>query len=72
MLHGWGSYRWSIYLIQNRREVLYASSFNLTCPTDLMSFLYLSVTLAGAVLFILFGFIYIYEFFVDISAVPSP
>jgi len=30
------------------------------------------VTLAGAVLFILFGFIYTYQFFVDISATPSP
>ncbi|KAF9644030.1 UPF0016-domain-containing protein [Thelephora ganbajun] len=30
------------------------------------------VTLAGAMLFILFGFIYAYEFFVDISATPNP
>lgn len=30
------------------------------------------VTLAGAALFILFGFIYTYEFFVDITAAPSP
>jgi len=30
------------------------------------------VTFAGATLFILFGFIYTYEFFVDISVVPSP
>lgn len=30
------------------------------------------VTFAGATLFVLFGFIYTYEFFVDISAVPSP
>ncbi|KAF9784958.1 UPF0016-domain-containing protein [Thelephora terrestris] len=30
------------------------------------------VTLSGAALFILFGFIYTYEFFVDVSAAPSP
>jgi len=30
------------------------------------------VTLAGAALFVLFGFIYTYEFFVDITATPSP
>jgi len=30
------------------------------------------VTLAGASLFILFGFIYTYEFFVDLSATPTP
>jgi len=30
------------------------------------------VTLAGAVLFILFGFIYTREFFLDITAAPSP
>jgi hypothetical protein len=34
--------------------------------------LFSSVTLAGASLFIIFGFIYIYEFFVDISATPNP
>jgi putative Ca2+/H+ antiporter (TMEM165/GDT1 family) len=32
----------------------------------------LSVTLAGATLFILFGFIYTYGFFADIAATPSP
>jgi len=30
------------------------------------------ITLAGATLFILFGFIYTYEFLVDISVTPSP
>jgi len=30
------------------------------------------VTLAGAMLFILFGFIYTYQFFADISTTPSP
>jgi len=30
------------------------------------------VTLAGAILFIIFGFIYTYEFFDDISTTPSP
>jgi len=72
MLHGWGSYRWSIYLVQNRREVRYGGSVDLTRSIDLIFHFYLLVTLAGAVLFVLFGFIYTYEFFVDISPVPSP
>lgn len=43
---------------------------NIVDSKDLI--LFHPVTLSGAVLFILFGFIYAYEFLVDVSATPSP
>lgn len=72
LLYSWGGHRWSIYLNQNRREIRYAGSLDPMHRIGLTYFFSLSVTFAGAALFILFGFIYTYQFFVDISGTPSP
>jgi len=69
LLHGWGGHCWSIHFNEDRREVRYGGSPDLAHSLDLIA---LPVTFAGASLFILFGFIYTYEFFADVSAAPVP
>lgn len=70
MLYGTSGHRWSICLDQDLRQV----GCVLLCNSAASVYSHLAnlaVTLAGSILFILFGFIYLYEAFhtidIDVS-----
>lgn len=57
--------------ISTKVDVKYG--MEIVCHCGFINLMFLrSVTLSGAILFIIFGFIYTYEFLVDIFATPSP